>query len=64
MTEFSEQYFKLGDVERKNARKELEAAVRAQLTRLYGRVWSKGKIAVRASKVVDESMRAMRAELN
>lgn len=64
MTEFSEQYAQASAIERKQARKALEAEVRLQLTRLYGRVWTRGKIAVRASKMVDESMRAGKAALN
>ena len=64
MTEFAEQYAKLDAVARKEARKALEAEMRIQLTRLYGRVWTRGKIAVRASKMVDESMRAGKAALN
>lgn len=64
MSTFVEQYDKLGEAERKAARKALEREVAAQLTRIYGRVWSKGKIAVRASKMVDESMRARKAAEN
>jgi hypothetical protein len=62
--EFIEQYSRASEAERKQVRKALEAEVRAQLTRLYGRVWTKGKIAVRASKMVDMSMRAGKAALN
>lgn len=63
-SEFQEQYAKLGEVERGEARKALEAEMRLLLTRMYGRVWTRGKIAVRASKMVDESMRAGKAALN
>jgi hypothetical protein len=64
VSEFSDQYDKMGKVERSEARKALEKAVALQLTAIYGRVWSKGKIAVKASKMVDMSMRAGKAALN
>jgi hypothetical protein len=64
MIEFSEQYDQMGPAQRKAARKALEKEVAEQLTRIYGRVWSKGKIAVQASKMVDRSMQAGRAASN
>ena len=64
MNEFQEQYDKLGKTERSEARKALEREVAAQLTRIYGRIWSKGKIAVKASKMVEQSMMAGKAALN
>ena len=64
MTEFSEQYSNLDAAGRKSARKALEAEVAVLLTRMYGRVWTKGKIAVKASKMVDMQMRAGKAAQN
>ena len=64
MSEFSDQYDKMGPAERKQARKALEAEVAKQLTAIYGRVWSKGKIAVKASKMVDHHMQSGKALLN
>jgi hypothetical protein len=64
VSEFSDQYDKMGKVERAAARRQLEREVAAQLTRIYGRVWSKGTIAVRASKMVEQSMRAGKAAQN
>ena len=56
MTEFSEQYAKLDAAARKEARKALEAEMRIQLTRLYGRVWTRGKIAIEtAARPVTET---------
>jgi len=64
VSEFSDQYDKMGPVERKQARKALEAEVAKHLAAIYGRVWSKGKIAVKASKWVDQQMQAGKALLN
>jgi hypothetical protein len=56
VSEFSDLYAKMGALDRKQARKSLEVEMARTLTEFYGRVWSKGKIAVRASKMVDESL--------
>lgn len=64
MTEFSDAYQKAGAIERKQARKALETEIARQLTATYGHVWSKGKIAVKAAKMVEESIAAQRAHLN
>lgn len=45
-SEFQEQYAKLGEVERGEARKALEAEMRLLLTRMYGRVMRAGKAAL------------------
>jgi hypothetical protein len=64
VSEFSEQYDKMGPEQRKQARKALEAEVAKQLTAIYGHIWSKGKIAVKASKWVDKQMQAAKALQN
>jgi len=64
VSEFSDQYDKMSPIERKQSRKALEAEVAKQLTAIYGRIWSKGKIAVRASKMVDQQMQAGKAVLS
>ena len=61
MSEFTEAYAKSGKAERAAARKSLEREIAAQLTAIYGRVWSKGKIAVKAHKMVDETLYSKRA---
>lgn len=64
MSEFTDHYDTLSKPERAEARKALEAELRAQLGRIYGRVWTRGKIAVEAGKMVDEAMRARKAAEN
>jgi nuclear transport factor 2 (NTF2) superfamily protein len=64
VSEFTDQYDKVDKFIQRKLRRELEAEVAKQLTAIYGRVWSKGKIAVKASKMVDTSMRAGKAAQN
>jgi hypothetical protein len=63
MAEFQDHCANLGADGRKQVRKALEAELR-HLLAAQNPFWPKGKVAVKASKLADESMRAGRARFN